>query len=136
MQVLLPPKRIHLQPIEVEHNDHAKATRDKGVEVDHDKPETEAKKLKKLSPAEPQPEYKKSVETKNLKGKIDKLILPEQVKESNQNNLFFIKIREYLANLVDQNKPTVYLCGNRAINSLLYKDNKLWVANDLRLDVM
>ena len=52
MQVLLPPERIHLQPDEVEHDDHEKATRNKSVEVDHDNPKAEAEELKRLPPTE------------------------------------------------------------------------------------
>ena len=62
--------------------------------------------------------------------------LPDQVKESNRTNVLFTEVREYLANLSDQDRPNVYLRGSRAENGLLYKENKLWVAKDLRLDVI
>ena len=181
MQVLLPPERIEIQPIEVtnkpevEHEeeaeelarshsaepsnkpqpakgsveaedpreevtDHAKATRDEGVKIDNDEPEEEAKeaeraegaeKLAKSHAAEPQaePHAKPEKETDET--------LPERVKISNRNDVLFKEIREYLANPADHDRPTdVYLRGSRAANGLLYKDNKLWVADDLRLDVI
>ena len=125
MQVLLPPKRIEIQPIEVTNE-----PKDKGVEAKQANEEEKAEELGRLHAAEPQSEHKESVETKDLQ------TLPEQVKELNQNDLLFTEIREYLANPVDKNRPTVYLRGSRAANGLLYKDNKLWVAKNLRLDVI
>lgn len=47
------------------------------------------------------------------------------MKESNQNNMLFTEIHEYLANFVDHDQPTnVYLYSSRAVNGLLYKDSK------------
>ena len=46
------------------------------------------------------------------------------------------KIRKYLADPEGHDRPDVYLRGSRAANGLLYKDNKLGVANDLHLDVI
>ena len=55
----------------------------------------------------------------------DLLTLPKQMKESNRTNVLFEKVWEYLANFTDRNRPNVYLCGSKAENGLLYKDNKL-----------
>ena len=62
--------------------------------------------------------------------------LSNQVKESNQRNALFIEVYEYLANPTNHDRPNVYLRGSRVENGLLYKDNKLWVDKDLRLDVI
>ena len=59
------------------------------------------------------------------------------MKELNQKDVLFTEIREYLTSLMDHNQPTnICLCSSKAANSLLYKDNKLWIANDLHLDVI
>ena len=58
------------------------------------------------------------------------------MKDSNRKNALFTKIREYLANSVSQNRSGIYLCGCKVNNSLLYKQNKLWVDKDLHLDVI
>ena len=59
------------------------------------------------------------------------------MKELNQKDILFTEICEYLASLIDHDQPTnVYLCGSKAANGLLYKDNKLWFANDLHWDVI
>ena len=58
------------------------------------------------------------------------------MKELNQSNVLFLEVRKYLANPEDHDRPNIYLRGSRAANGLLYKDNKLWVADDLRLDVI
>ena len=106
MQVLLPPKQFKLQPIEVT-NQHKKIT-DNLERVTHD--------LKKV---------------------IDKLlILPDQVKKLNQINALFTEVYQYLTNPEDYNRSNVYLRSSRVSNGLLYKNNKLWVDNDLRLDVI
>ena len=75
--------------------------------------------------AEPEEKSNKSLPT-----------LLEQVKESNRSNVLFSEIRKYLANPKDHDKPNVYLRGSRAANELLYKDDKLWVTDDLCLDVI
>ena len=95
MQVLLPPDRIEIQPIEVTNET-----------------EEEDEKLEDLP------------------------TLPDRVKEANQSDALFTEVREYLANPENYYRPTVYLRGSRAANGLLYKDNKLWIADDLRLDVI
>ena len=144
MRVLLPPEQIEIQPVKVtnkskvNHNDHANATRDKSVEVDHDKLE-ESKELGRLHATEPHAKPKKSIEEDEKSDEElteDKPSLPNRVKEANQRDALFMEVREYLANSVDQDRPTVYLRDSRAANGLLYKDNKLWVNNDLRLDVI
>ena len=162
MQMLLPPERIEIQPIEVtnesevNHDDHANATHDESVEVDHDEPK-EAEGLGRSHAAEPHAEPEGSVEDEGVKVTRDKSMeperdegeeakpvelkdlptLPERVKESNQKDVLFSEIREYLASPMDHVRLTdVYLRGSRAANGLLYKDNKLWVADDLRLDVI
>ena len=58
------------------------------------------------------------------------------MKELNQSNVLFSEVREYLANPEGHDRPAVYLRGSRVENGLLYKDNKLWVSEDLRLDVI
>ena len=125
MQVLLPPDRIEIQLIEV--------TNETGKEA-----KVFVRSHSAEPHAEPQPEHKESVETKDLEeGLVELPTLPDQVKESNQNNSLFTKICEYLANPMDHDRLTdVYLRGSRAANGLLYKDNKLWVTDDLRLDVI
>ena len=151
MQVLLPPERIEIQPIEItnesdkgsveaEPEKGTQATRDKSVEAKHEEPNKETEELGRLHAeephAEPQPEHEGSVKTKDSDEELDLPTLPEQVKESNRNDVLFTEVREYLANPVEHDRPTVYLRGSRVENRLLYKDNKLWVAKDLRLDVI
>ena len=183
MQVLLPPKRIEIQPIKVtnkpkvelkdkskaphkepaneaqpakqsvkaknseekltgyaeaerhkeaKQKESIKATQDKGVEAED--PKEKAEELRKLHAKEPhaKPHAESEDETdKNLP------TLPKRVKKLNRNDVLFSEICEYLANPADHNRPTdIYLRGSKAANGLLYKDNKLWVANDLRLDVI
>ena len=170
MQVLLPPERVELQPIEVsepqkephakqlakpqakkpkeftnyaEAERHEEAKQEKSVE---DKPE-KAKKFRRLHAtkphAKPQPikgnvEDKEGIEAKrNKEIEVEDLpTLPKQVKKANQKNALFTEIREYLANPNNFDRPAVYLRGSRAANGLLYKNNKLWVNDDLRLDVI
>ena len=108
MQVLLPPERVSIQPIEVSN-----------------KPAYEHK-------AEPHAESN----TENEEINKDLPTLPDRVKASNRTNVLFEEVREYLENLIGRDRPNVYLRDSRAENGLLYKDNKLWVANDLRLDVI
>ena len=152
MQVLLPPDCIEIQPIEFTNE----------TKVEHDKREEETEELRKPRvtdpPAELQP-AEESVEDKKTENKkaeepgkshaeephaephvepeneTDEN-LPERVKESNRSNMLFSEVRKYLANPEDHDRPNVYLRGSRAANGLLYKDNKLWVADDLRLDVI
>ena len=50
--------------------------------------------------------------------------------------MLFKEVCEYLANPKSHDRPAVYFCGSRAENGLLYKDSKLWVTKDLRLDVI
>ena len=148
--------------VEAKHDKHKKAEAEGHKEAEREatpaeppaepctKPEEEAKEVEELEEShatephvEPQPKHEGSVETKDLnEEKADEELedsptLPNQVKEANQNDVLFTKIREYLTNLVDYDRPTdLYLCGSRAANGLLYKENKLWVTNDLRLDVI
>ena len=145
MQVLLPPERIEIQPIEVTNK----------PKLDHNKPEEEAKKareLKRSHPAEPQAEPQAARESVEDEGapaeeKVnspspekevseDLPTLPDRVKESNQNHSLFTEVCKYQANPKNHDRPDVYLRGNRAENGLLYKDDKLWVAKDLRLDLI
>ena len=58
------------------------------------------------------------------------------MKKANQNDVLFTEIREYLANPKNHDRLDVYFRESRAKNGLLYKNNKLWVAKDLRLDVI
>ena len=68
---------------------------------------------------------------------INKLsTLSDQIKELNQINALFAEVCEYLANLKDHDRFSVYFWGSKVNNSLLYKDNKLWVTNNLRLDII
>ena len=143
------------QPTEesVEDEEDTKATSNKNVKAKHDKreeaereatpaeppaeprtkSEEEAKEAEELGRshavepyAEPEEETNKSLPT-----------LPDRVKESNRNDSLFTEIRQFLASPGDHNRPTdIYLRGSRAANGLLYKDSKLWVSNDLRLDVI
>ena len=77
------------------------------------------------------------LKTKQKEKKLEELAtLPEQMKESNQKNALFTQIYEYLANPVGQDRLDVYLHGSKVSNGLLYKDNKLWVDKNLRLDVI
>ena len=152
--MLLPPEHIKLQPIKVSKpqnkpqptkpEEDTIATRDKSAIAKHDKPEEKSKEAEELGrshpaepPTEPQP-TERSVEDEELDEEItkDQPSLPDRVKELNQSNVLFLKIREYLANPENHDRPNVYLRGSRAANGLLYKDNKLWVADDLRLDVI
>ena len=98
------------------------------------------KELGRSHAAEPHAEPEESVDEDEKSDEElteDKSSLPDRVKELNRNDVLFTEICEYLANPTDHNRPTdVYLHGSRAANGLLYKDNKLWVANDLRLDVI
>ena len=155
MQVLLPPERIEIQPIEVtnksevEHDDRVKATRNESVEAERadkeeiNKPETEYERPRVAEPpAEPQP-AKEKIEDEGVPAASpdeevseDLPTLPDRVKESNQSNMSFLEVREYLANPEGHDRPVVYLRGNRAENGLLYKNSKLWVTEDLRLDVI
>ena len=130
-----PPKHIETQPIGItnKYKEKLKAT---PTELQPAKKSVNAeKKLRKLHAEELHAELPYA-EPEN---KTDKSlpISPEQIKELNQNNVLFTEICKYLANLADHNQSTnVYLCSSRAANNLLYKNNKLWVANDLRLDVI
>ena len=125
---------------EAKQKESIKATRDKGGEAEDPKEETEEfgrSHAAELHAAEPHAKHEESVETEGSNEELeDLLILPEQVKESNRTNALFTEVREYLANPVDHDRPTVYLRGSRAANGLLYKDSKLWVAEGLRLDVI
>ena len=58
------------------------------------------------------------------------------MKESNRTNVLFKEICKYLANPKDHDRPNVYLRSSQAENGLLYKNNKLWVTKDLRLDII
>ena len=158
MQVLLPSERVELQPIKVNEPHAEPHAKPKGVEVDNDKAEEEAEELARSHAAEPHAEQlakpqaenpeekptnyaeaKRHEETKReeIDKKLDLLTLSERMKESNQNDVLFTEIREYLTSPADHDRPTdVYFRGSRAANGLLYKDNKLWVAEDLRLDVI
>ena len=127
MQVLLPPERIEMQFIEVidqlkverkNHKLHAEELHAKSHAKTHAKPE------------------KKEI-TDNSKKVTDKLsILLDRVKKSNQTNALFIEVRQYLTNPEDHDQLNIYLRGSRVSNSLLYKNNKLWVNKNLRLDVI
>lgn len=63
-------------------------------------------------------------------------ILPDWVKKTNQKDALFMKVCKYLANFIEYNQSIIYLCGSWAENGLLYKNNKLWVNNNLRLGVI
>ena len=123
----------HAKP-EAKPENSTKATRNESMEAKHEEPEEETKEAEERSRsnvAEPQPGHKGSVGTKDLQ------TLPDQVKESNRNNSLFTKICQFLASPGDHERPTdVYLRGSRTANGLLYKDSKLWVSDDLRLDVI
>ena len=67
--------------------------------------------------------------------KDETLPLPEQVIESNQKNELCSKIRLYLANPKELEKPEVYLKGLRVENGLLMKGNRLWVADKDQLQL-
>ena len=122
MRVLLPPERIKIQPIEITNEPD-----EESVEAKHEEAEELVRSHTAEPHAEPQPKHKGSVETEDLDEElVDLSTLPDRVKESNRNDVLFTKIREYLANPADHDQPTdVYLRGSRAVNSLLYKDNKL-----------
>ena len=131
MQVLLPPERIEIQPIEITNKPDKRS-----VEAEPEKKAEELGRLHAAEPhAEPHAEHEESVETKDSNVE-DLPTLPDRVKEANQNDVLFTEVREYLANPTDHDRPTVYLWGSRAENRLLYKDNKLWVFENLRLDVI
>ena len=146
MQVLLPPGRIKIQPIEVSEPRNEPQPAEESVEAEdpekelershaaelHVKPEKEDKKAEELGRshaaephAEPEEETNDSLPT-----------LPDRVKESNRTNVLFSEICEYLVDPEGHDRPDVYLRGSKAENGLLYKDNKLWVAEDLGLDVI
>ena len=145
MKMLLPPERIEIQPIEVNE------PRDESPNNQSAEKSEEAEELGSSHAAEPHAEpqrkHEESVENEDLnEEKADKELeeetdeslptLPDRVKESNRNDSLFTEICEYLANPMEHDRPTVYLRGSQAENELLYKDNKLWVAKDLRLDVI
>ena len=157
MQVLLPPERIKIQPIKITNKpdkgsvkakleEGTKATRNESVGAKHEEPEKETEELRRLHAAEPHAEppveHKKGVETEDLNEALedesDKSLptLPDRVKKSNRADVLFTKICEYLADPETHDRPNVYLRGRQAENGLLYKDNKLWVAESLRLDVI
>ena len=90
MQVLLPPERIEIQPIEITKKSHnkegveakpeksTKATRNKSAEADQNRPDEESKEAEKLGrshpaepPAKPQP-IERSVEDEKLNEEITK----------------------------------------------------------------
>ena len=131
MQMLLLSKRIEMQPIEV-------TDQHKNVEAEHKENEphvelhTEHKETgtKKITDNSEKVTYDSKKVTHELP------ILLDWVKELNQENKLFTKVCEYLANLAGQNRLCVYLWGSKVNNSLLYKENTLWVAKDLHLDVM
>ena len=160
MQVLLPQERIELQPIKVSEprnepqptkpEEGTIAIRDKSAVAKHEEPEEKTEKLGKLHAAEPHAEHKGSVKAedpeeftdhaeveRHVEAEIDNLpTLPDRVKEANQRDELFTEVHEYLVNPMEHDQPTVYFWGSQAENGLLYKDNKLWVAKDLRLDVI
>ena len=125
MQVLLPPERVELQPIEVSKLQNeplkepqpakgsAEAEDPEKKLSDHDKPKEEVEELERLHAAEPHAEphaeHKKSIETKNSneekaeKEPEDSPTLPDQVKEANQRDALFTEVCEYLANPVEHN---------------------------------
>ena len=151
MRVLLPPERIEIQPIEVTHKskDKGKETLAEPLAESHNEPKI---KREKLHAAEPHAKPKRSVDgdkelDEELEGllaaephaepeEINKPTLPNRVKRANQTDVLFLEIRKYLSNPEDHDRFAVYLWGSQAENGLLYKDNKLWVAKDLRLDVI
>ena len=123
----MPPEQIEIQPIEVTNE-----TAERHAEL-HVKSE-KVEELERLHAAEPHAEPHTELEEKTNKSLPT---LPDQVKEANRTDVLFTKVREYFSNPEDHDQPTnVYLRGSRAANGLLYKDNKLWVAEDLRLDVI
>ena len=158
MQVLLLPERLNIQPIEVTNktsephaeseeveakhdesvNNRSTVARDKSMRLEGEEGIEARHKGTKTEPhAESHAEPEKSVETKDLNKELEDLpTLPDWVKKANRRDALFTEVREYLANLVEHNRPTVYLRGSRVENGLLYKDNKLWVTKDLRLDVI
>ena len=147
-------RSVEAKPEEAEAEGHEEAEREatsaEPPAEPRTEPEEEAEEAEELGGShaaephvEPQPKHEGSVETEDSnEEKADEELedsptLPDRVKEANQNDVLFTEIREYLANPVDHDRPTdVYLRGSRAANGLLYKDNKLWVADDLRLDVI
>ena len=125
MQVLLPPERIEIQPIEVEHEKEAEELGRSHLAEPPAEP-----------PAKPQP-AEGSVEDEEIDEELDDLpTLPDRVRESNRTNVLFSEVREYLAHAEGHDRPAAYLRGSRAENGLLFKDSKLWVAEDLRLDLI
>ena len=143
MQVLLPPERIEIQPIEITNESH----NDESAEANHDKPEEEAEEQHEESNAA-EPHAEPHAESEEVEAEHDESTrpkgeeddsptLPDRVKEANRNDVLFTEIREYLTNPADHDRPAdVYLRGSRAANGLLYKDSKLWVTEGLRLDVI
>ena len=97
------------------------------------KPKEEAEELKRSHAAKPHAEPHAEPEKETDESV---LTLPERVKQLNQNDVLFQDIRKYLADPKGHDRPVVYLYGSRAENGLLYKDNKLWVTEGLRLDVI
>ena len=116
------------------------ATRDKRMKLKSEesvKAEHQEVELGRSHAAEPHAEHEESVETEDSDEKWEDLLtLPDRVKEANRRDALFTEVREYLANPVEHDQSTVYLWGSQVENGLLYKDNKLWVAKDLRLDVI
>ena len=143
MQVLLPPECIKIQPIKITNESHD----DESAEANRDKPEEKAEKQHKESNAA-EPHAEPYAESKEVEAEHDESTrpegeeddsptLPNQVKETNRNDVLFTEIREYLTNPADHDRPAdVYLHGSRAANGLLPKDSKLWVTKGLRLDVI
>ena len=131
LQVLLPPERVELQPIKV-----SEPRNEPPNEPQPAKKSEKAEELRRSHAAEPHAEQSTEPEKENDEDLEDEPTLPDRVKEANRNNVLFMEVREYLANPEVHDKPNVYLRGSRAENGLLYKDNKLWVAKSLRLDVI
>ena len=133
MQVLLPLERLELQLIKV--TDQPKGAK---VAADTKKVETKPQDLhKKITDHSESVIHDSKEVTNDSEAVMDDLpTLPDRVKQSNQANALFAKVREYLANPKAHDRPDVYLQGSRVENGLLFKENKLWVADDLRLDVI
>ena len=78
MQVLLPPERIKIQPIEITNEPHEGSVKVKPEEEEKEKlARLHAKKLHAELQAKPQPEHKGSVETKDSDEELDLLTLPD-----------------------------------------------------------
>ena len=105
-------------------------------ETEHERPHV-AESLTEPQPAEDSVEDE-GVPAASPEEKVSKDLptLPDRVKKSNRADVLFTEIREYLADPKTHDRPAVYLRGSIATNGLLYKENKLWVADDLRLDVI